>query len=142
MDIVAADIPLLIGLEKLIDGFPDSVGIIGVEVGGSIATDLTKYGNVGHQHRASAAHRLNGGQSESLVERRENEAGSLIVKPNQFFVGHPAQKSDILMLGCIVVLLCEDTMARAYDVELTALDIIESLNETVEILTGIKGRNG
>ena len=77
--LVVVAVPLLIGLEKLIDGFPDCVGIIGVEVSGSIATDLMQYGNIGHQYGASATHRLDGGQAESLVERRENEADGLIV---------------------------------------------------------------
>ena len=34
--------------EELLDGFSDSVGIIGVEIGGSIATDLTQHWDIGH----------------------------------------------------------------------------------------------
>lgn len=65
--------------EELLDGFPDGVRIIGVEVDGSIATNLAQYGDVRDQHRASATYGFNGRQTESFVERWENETDGLIV---------------------------------------------------------------
>lgn len=53
--------------EELQDGFPDGVGIIGVEVDGSIAADLVQYGDVGDQHRTSATYSFDGRQTKSFV---------------------------------------------------------------------------
>jgi len=134
-------VPLFITLEELMDGFPDGIGIIGVEVGGRIATDLMQDRDVGHQYGASATQGLDGGQAESFVERREDEADGLIVKPHQFVVGDAAQIVDILC-GCIVFLMVEVSVVCAYDVELTVLDIAEGLDQTVEILTGVERGDG
>ena len=72
--------------EELLDGFSDSVGIIGVEIGGSITTDLVQHGDVGHQHRTSATHGLDRRQTEPFVERGEDEADGLVVETHQLFV--------------------------------------------------------
>ena len=80
--------------EELLDGFPDGVGIVGIEIGGGVTTDLTQHRNVGHQYRTSATHCLDGRQAEPFVERGEDKAYGLVVKPDQFFVGDATEKSD------------------------------------------------
>ena len=127
------------GREETLDGFPDGVGIIGVEVGSRIATDLTQHRNVGHQYVASAAHGLDGGQTKPFVERREYETDGLVVESHEFFVGDAAQIANVISL--VLLILSKNAMTGAHDVELAILNTFESLNQTVEILAGVERGN-
>ena len=61
-----------------------------IEILCRIAANLTLDGNVGNQYRTTACHSLKRGQSEAFVQRREDEAGGLIIETYQFVVAHPA----------------------------------------------------
>ena len=130
------------GREETLDGFPDGVGIIGVEVGGCIATDFMQYGNVGHQHRAATAHGLDGWQTKPFIERGKDKAYGLVVKTHQLFVGDSTEVTDNGLhgfSGFISLFRSEHPMAGAHDVEFAIGNVLKGLNETVEILAGVKG---
>ena len=125
--------------EELLDGFADGVGIIRVEVGGSIAADLVQHGNVGHKHRTSATHGLDGRQAEPFVERREDEADGLVVETNEFFVGDSTEVTDVIPL--ILLTLSKYPMAGTDDIELAVGNILKGLDQTGEVLTRVEGGN-
>jgi hypothetical protein len=134
--------PVPVSREELLDGFADGVGIIRVEVGGSIAADLVQHGNVGHKHRTSATHGLDGRQAEPFVERREDEADGLVVETNEFFVGYAAEILDNGLHGFngfIPLILSKDPMAGTDDIEFAVGNILKGLNQTGEVLTRVEG---
>src|SRR5208337_1250466 len=80
-------------------------GVVRVEGQPRLPHDLRLRGVPAHDHQRPAVHRLEDRQAEALVERWEDERGTVPVKQPQRLIGDPAQQqersSDIPALGMI-----------------------------------------
>src|SRR5262249_34902827 len=83
--------------EHLLDRVGDRPWLLRIERDCSIVGDLRQRPAAGACNRHGAGHRLEDGEPEALVERREDEARRRAIEALELFVRNPADKPGVLV---------------------------------------------
>ena len=73
-------------MEQFFDSMLYVCSVIGIEIDGSIATNLIEHRNVGDQNRTAATHGLYRWQAKALIDGRKNETHSQSIEMYQFLI--------------------------------------------------------